>query len=136
MRRHQCDFILFHFRHQIRTYTQQLVKDTDGILKDLVNNNNDRHLKIQRERLVDEFTTALTSFQVRWIFYLVEIGGKRMLTTGYWLLEKWRSHLANWLTNCVAKSFWNSDFLHLFHTVFHIKNLNFVWKRKPLPPST
>jgi len=49
--------------HQIRTYTQQLVKDTDGILKDLVNNNNDRHLKIQRERLVDEFTTALTSFQ-------------------------------------------------------------------------
>ncbi len=59
----------FNFRHQIRTYTQQLVKDTDGILKDLVNNNNDRHLKIQRERLVDEFTTALTSFQVRLVFY-------------------------------------------------------------------
>lgn len=55
---------MVHFRNQIRTYTQQLVKDTDGILKDLVNNNNDRHLKIQRERLVDEFTTALTSFQV------------------------------------------------------------------------
>lgn len=54
------------YRHQIRTYTQQLVKDTDGILKDLVSNNNDRHLKIQRERLVDEFTTALTSFQVKY----------------------------------------------------------------------
>lgn len=60
----------FNFRHQIRTYTQQLVKDTDGILKDLVNNNNDRHLKIQRERLVDEFTTALTSFQVKRKFHL------------------------------------------------------------------
>lgn len=66
-------FLLFSFMfsHQIRTYTQQLVKDTDGILKDLVNNNNDRHLKIQRERLVDEFTTALTSFQVRCIFFWV-----------------------------------------------------------------
>lgn len=48
--------------HQIRTYTQQLVKDTDNLLKDLVNCK-DRHLKIQRDRLVDEFTSALTSFQ-------------------------------------------------------------------------
>lgn len=50
------------FSHQIRTYTQQLIKDTDGLLKDLVSCN-DRHSKIQKDRLVDEFTAALTSFQ-------------------------------------------------------------------------
>ncbi|XP_055686102.1 syntaxin-7 [Lutzomyia longipalpis] len=49
--------------HQIRTYTQQLITDTDNLLKDL-NNCKDRHLKIQRDRLVDEFTSALTAFQV------------------------------------------------------------------------
>ena len=48
--------------HQIRTYTQQLIKDTDTSLKDIVNCK-DRHLKIQRDRLVDEFTAALTAFQ-------------------------------------------------------------------------
>lgn len=47
----------------MRTYTQKLVKDTDGMIKDLVNNNDDRHLKIQKDRLVDEFTAALTAFQ-------------------------------------------------------------------------
>lgn len=51
------------FRHQIRTYTQQLITDTDNLLKDL-SNCKDRHLKIQRDRLVDEFTSALTAFQV------------------------------------------------------------------------
>lgn len=50
-------------RHQLRTYTQKLVKDTDGMIKDLVNSNDDRHLKIQKDRLVDEFTAALTAFQ-------------------------------------------------------------------------
>lgn len=50
------------FRHQIRTYTQQLIKDTDTSLKDIVTCK-DRHLKIQRDRLVDEFTAALTAFQ-------------------------------------------------------------------------
>jgi syntaxin 7 len=50
------------FRHQIRTYTQQLIKDTDASFKDIVNCK-DRHLKIQRDRLVDEFTAALTAFQ-------------------------------------------------------------------------
>jgi len=49
--------------HQLRTYTQKLVKDTDGMIKDLVNKNDDRHLKIQKDRLVDEFTAALTAFQ-------------------------------------------------------------------------
>ncbi|XP_055706754.1 syntaxin-7 [Phlebotomus papatasi] len=49
--------------HQIRTYTQQLITDTDNLLKDL-SNCKDRHLKIQRDRLVDEFTSALTAFQV------------------------------------------------------------------------
>ncbi|CAO1400143.1 unnamed protein product [Diamesa hyperborea] len=48
--------------HQIRTYTQQLIKDTDNSLKDIVNCK-DRQLKIQRDRLVDEFTAALTAFQ-------------------------------------------------------------------------
>lgn len=69
--------------HQIRTYTQTLIKggwrwpncnrwvvftklfvflDTDASLKDIVNCK-DRHLKIQRDRLVDEFTAALTAFQ-------------------------------------------------------------------------
>lgn len=54
-------FVLL-FSHQIRTYTQQLIKDTDTSLKDIVNCK-DRHLKIQRDRLVDEFTAALTAFQ-------------------------------------------------------------------------
>lgn len=54
---------MLHFlSHQIRTYTQQLIKDTDSSLKDVVNCK-DRHLKIQRDRLVDEFTAALTAFQ-------------------------------------------------------------------------
>lgn len=39
------------------------MKDTDGMLKDLVNSNDNRHLKIQKDRLVDEFTAALTAFQ-------------------------------------------------------------------------
>lgn len=55
------NFIKF-FSHQIRTYTQQLIKDTDASFKDIVNCK-DRHLKIQRDRLVDEFTAALTAFQ-------------------------------------------------------------------------
>lgn len=48
--------------HQMRTYTQQLIKDTNNLLKDL-GNSKDRHLRIQSERLVDEFTSALTAFQ-------------------------------------------------------------------------
>lgn len=57
--------------NQIRNYTQQLVKDTDNLLKNL--NFKDRHLKIQRDRLVDEFTSALTAFQVNYLFKLFEI---------------------------------------------------------------
>lgn len=49
-------------RHQIRIYTQQLVKDTGNLLNDLTNCK-ERHLKIQRDRLVDEFAAALTAFQ-------------------------------------------------------------------------
>lgn len=48
--------------HQIRTYTQRLITDTTNLLNDLVNCK-ERHLKIQRDRLVDEFTAALTAFQ-------------------------------------------------------------------------
>lgn len=48
--------------NQIRTYTQQLVKDTNASLKEILNCK-DPHLKIQKDRLCDEFTAALTSFQ-------------------------------------------------------------------------
>ncbi|XP_062542424.1 syntaxin-7 [Armigeres subalbatus] len=48
--------------HQIRTYTQRLITDTNNLLNDLVNCK-ERHLKIQRDRLVDEFTAALNAFQ-------------------------------------------------------------------------
>lgn len=33
------------------------------MLKDLVNSNDDRHLKIQKDRLLDEFTAAVSAFQ-------------------------------------------------------------------------
>lgn len=50
-------------RHQLRTYTQKLLKDTEGMLKDLVNSNDDRHLKIQKDRLLDEFASSVSAFQ-------------------------------------------------------------------------
>ncbi|CAD7082895.1 unnamed protein product [Hermetia illucens] len=49
--------------HQIMTYTRQLVSDTDNLLKE-IEKCKERHLKIQRDRLVDEFTSALTAFQL------------------------------------------------------------------------
>lgn len=61
------------YRHQIQHYTQQLAKDTSVHLRDLAilaNNSGStspgeqRQRKMQRERLQDEFTTALNSFQV------------------------------------------------------------------------
>ena len=60
-------------RHQIQHYTQQLAKDTSVHLRDLAilaNNSGatspgeQRQRKMQRERLQDEFTSALNSFQV------------------------------------------------------------------------
>lgn len=33
------------------------------MLKDLVNSNDDRHLKIQKDRLLDEFASAVSAFQ-------------------------------------------------------------------------
>lgn len=48
----------------MRTYTQKILKDTEGMLKDLVNSNDDRHLKIQKDRLLDEFAAAVSAFQV------------------------------------------------------------------------
>lgn len=47
----------------MRTYTQKLLKDTEGMLKELVNSNDDRHLKIQKDRLLDEFAAAVSAFQ-------------------------------------------------------------------------
>ncbi|XP_033246438.1 syntaxin-7-like [Drosophila miranda] len=48
--------------HQLMTYTNQLIKDTNNQINE-VNKCKERHLKIQRDWLVDEFTAALTSFQ-------------------------------------------------------------------------
>lgn len=45
------------------TYTHQLVSDTSNQLKE-IEKCKERHLKIQRDRLVDEFTALLTKFQV------------------------------------------------------------------------
>ncbi|XP_076287240.1 syntaxin 7 [Lasioglossum baleicum] len=58
--------------HQIQHYTQQLAKDTSVLLRDLAmlaNNSGStspgeqRQRKMQRERLQEEFTSALNSFQ-------------------------------------------------------------------------
>ncbi|XP_075160003.1 syntaxin 7 [Haematobia irritans] len=48
--------------HQIMSYTHQLVSDTSNQLKE-VEKCKERHLKIQKDRLVDEFTAVLTKFQ-------------------------------------------------------------------------
>ncbi|XP_069701714.1 syntaxin-12 isoform X3 [Periplaneta americana] len=55
--------------HQIQHYTQQLAKDTSANLKDLtglplpVSQSEQRQWKMQKERLADEFTSALNLFQ-------------------------------------------------------------------------
>ncbi|XP_017778025.1 PREDICTED: syntaxin-7 [Nicrophorus vespilloides] len=55
--------------HNIQHYTQQLVKDTNGYLKDLqtvpssVSQSEQRQRKMQKERLQDEFTSVLNLFQ-------------------------------------------------------------------------
>lgn len=55
--------------HSIQHYTQQLVKDTNGYIKDLSNfppaplQSEQRQRKIQRERLQDEFASTLNTFQ-------------------------------------------------------------------------
>lgn len=57
------------YRHSIQHYTQQLVKDTNGYIKDLstvpaaLSQSEQRQRKMQRERLQDEFTSTLNSFQ-------------------------------------------------------------------------
>ncbi|KAF7281148.1 syntaxin 7 [Rhynchophorus ferrugineus] len=55
--------------HSIQHYTQQLVKDTNGYIKDLsgippsLSQSEQRQRKMQRERLQDEFTSTLNIFQ-------------------------------------------------------------------------
>ncbi|VEN40320.1 unnamed protein product [Callosobruchus maculatus] len=55
--------------HSIQHYTQQLVKDTNGYIKDLsimpttLSQSEQRQRKMQRERLQDEFTATLNAFQ-------------------------------------------------------------------------
>lgn len=67
-------------RHQIQHYTRQLATDTNVHLRDLSNllansvnsasPGEHRQRKMQKERLQDEFTTALNSFQVRITFII------------------------------------------------------------------
>lgn len=63
-------------RHQLMSYTKQLVTDTNNQLKE-VDKCKERHLKIQRDRLVDEFTAALTAFQVCLSRYIAVIRNLR-----------------------------------------------------------
>ncbi|KAF4521367.1 hypothetical protein B566_EDAN006956 [Ephemera danica] len=55
--------------HQIQHYTQQLAKDTNSNLKELnaipmpTSQSEQRQWKMQKERLAEEFTAALSSFQ-------------------------------------------------------------------------
>ncbi|XP_037077668.1 LOW QUALITY PROTEIN: syntaxin-7-like [Pollicipes pollicipes] len=55
--------------HQIQHYTKQLANDTNRSLKDLdmlpapLSPSTQRQWKLQRDRLTNDFTTALTSFQ-------------------------------------------------------------------------
>lgn len=55
--------------HSIQHYTQQLSKDTNGYIKELnalpaaPSQSEQRQRKMQRERLQDEFTSTLNSFQ-------------------------------------------------------------------------
>ena len=66
-----CHFHLFnfHFRHQIQHYTGQLAKDTSTDLHSLSNGistlsqSEQRQWRLQKERLHNDFTKALNSFQ-------------------------------------------------------------------------
>ena len=63
--------LLFYFRrHQIQHYTGQLAKDTSGHLRDMTaaapesgGSSDQRQWKLQKERLRNDFTKALNSFQ-------------------------------------------------------------------------
>ncbi|KAK9885936.1 hypothetical protein WA026_013813 [Henosepilachna vigintioctopunctata] len=55
--------------HSLQHYTQQLVKDTNGYIKELNNfslssPSDQRQIKMQRERLQDEFAATLNRFQM------------------------------------------------------------------------
>ena len=62
-------FLNFHFRHQIQHYTGQLAKDTSTDLHSLSNGistlsqSEQRQWRLQKERLHNDFTKALNSFQ-------------------------------------------------------------------------
>ena len=64
-----CFFLNFHFRHQIQHYTGQLAKDTSTDLHSLSNGistlsqSEQRQWRLQKERLHNDFTKALNSFQ-------------------------------------------------------------------------
>jgi ribosomal protein S7 len=62
-------YFYFVSSHQIQHYTQQLAKDTNSNLKELsaipvpTSQSEQRQWKMQKERLAEEFTAALSSFQ-------------------------------------------------------------------------
>ena len=71
---YQHDFLFEICRHQVTHYTGQLAKDTSKHLKDLssistgsvdgiASQSEQRQWRLQRERLQDDFTTALNKFQ-------------------------------------------------------------------------
>lgn len=64
-----CVVYILICRHSIQHYTQQLVKDTNGYIKDLnaitpsLSQSEQRQRKMQKERLQDEFAATLNMFQ-------------------------------------------------------------------------
>lgn len=55
-------FFLSGVRNRLRTDTEKLFKDTEGMLDNLVFSNDDRRLKNQKNRLLDEFVEAKTAY--------------------------------------------------------------------------
>lgn len=53
---------LFCFSHRIRVYTQELINDANSSLNQL-DGGHIRHLKLQRDRLLDDFGGAIGGFQ-------------------------------------------------------------------------
>lgn len=62
-------FRSWNYRHSLQHYTQKLVKDTNGYIKELntfsvTSPSEQRQIKMQRERLHDEFAATLNRFQI------------------------------------------------------------------------
>lgn len=55
-------FVLFFVRDRLRTDTERLFKDTENMLDNLVFSNDDRRMKNQKNRFLDEFVEAKTAY--------------------------------------------------------------------------